>query len=461
MGSDEKRRLILESQESVDSYLRERGVLPETLDRKSLLETFLQEMQRGLQGETSSLPMIPTHLSPPTEPLERNRPVLVLDAGGTNLRSAIFTLDSQGYPHFEKIKEEKMPGMEREVSKANFFDTIADHCDESSLSEGMDIAFCFSYPTQSTPQRDGRLLFFSKEIKAKEVENSLIGEELQKSLTRRKSGFKGRITLLNDSVATLLSGYARPDAFEFDDFIGVILGTGANSSYQEHSGEIVSLGTGGTGAMGSANSKMLVNLEHGSFTHFPQGVVDKEFILSTQDPTRYRFEKMTSGGYIAALVKAYLKDASEHNLFSLECVNQLQSECLSEKSALDIRAIDEFMKHPLSSKSLALFSQKESDNLRIHHLFSRLIERAAIYVAISNAAVLLKSGGGVSPLKPVGFVLDGSAFHGYRDFPYLVRREMDDLLKGEFTRYYSFLSLERAPMVGAGITALRYQKSDS
>lgn len=51
-------------------------------------------MPRSLEGKNGALPMLPTYLSLSNE-IEEGVPVIVLDAGGTNLRVALVTIQNR------------------------------------------------------------------------------------------------------------------------------------------------------------------------------------------------------------------------------------------------------------------------------------------------------------------------------------------------------------------------------
>ena len=77
---------------------------------------------------------------------------------------------------------------------------------------------------------------FSKEIRAPEVEGTLVGAGLAEALER--AGVRGKRTtvLLNDTTATLLAGRsAAEDTRQYDGYVGYILGTGTNAAYLEAS----------------------------------------------------------------------------------------------------------------------------------------------------------------------------------------------------------------------------------
>jgi len=150
------------------AFLTKWGIDPASVDMKALLATFLSEMEKGLEQESgSSLKMIPTYTEVALT-LAKGEPVIVLDAGGTNLRTCLVTFDAQGKALIEDFKKVSMPGVKEEVSARQFFSTLADEV-ERLIDKSDKIGFCFSYAAAITQDHDGIPLVFSKEIKAPEV----------------------------------------------------------------------------------------------------------------------------------------------------------------------------------------------------------------------------------------------------------------------------------------------------
>jgi len=157
-------------------------------------------MFKGLKGKESSLRMIPTYIEADNQ-FFTDVPVVAIDAGGTNFRAALIKFSKQGKLEISNIINAWMPGLEGEISKDEFFQTIAGYV--KPLAEKTNrIGFCFSYPTEILPDKDGKLLQFCKEVKAPGVVGQLIGKNLLETM-----GMPGKkIILLNDTVATLLAG---------------------------------------------------------------------------------------------------------------------------------------------------------------------------------------------------------------------------------------------------------------
>ena len=74
------------------------------IDIDSQIKLFIAEMAEGLEGRESSLKMFPTFIEY-RKKIPKNKPVIVLDAGGTNLRSAVFYFDAGKKPVFAKYRQ--------------------------------------------------------------------------------------------------------------------------------------------------------------------------------------------------------------------------------------------------------------------------------------------------------------------------------------------------------------------
>ncbi len=79
----------------VQDFLEAHDMEPERVDPKREAALMLEDMRRGLAGEKSDMPMIPTYLSNDAQ-LPLGRSVAVIDAGGTNFRSALVCFEEDG-----------------------------------------------------------------------------------------------------------------------------------------------------------------------------------------------------------------------------------------------------------------------------------------------------------------------------------------------------------------------------
>lgn len=426
--------------DNITSFLQKHGLSLEGLDLDALLAGFDAEMTTGLAGQTSSLAMIPAYISI-DRPVPVGRPVIVLDAGGTNLRVGVVSFDANGTPSIAHFEKYAMPGTDSLVTSDEFFNTLARYV-APVLDQADDIGFCFSYAAEITPDCDGRLLHWSKQIKAPEVEGKMVGAELAKRL--RPLGFKGRIIVLNDTVATLLAGVSASVSRRYDGYVGFILGTGTNIATVIPNREI-------TKAKDLPGDATIVNVESGSFGGAPRTDIDLRLDSSTLDPGTYKFEKMISGGYLGPLGLAALKTAAEEGLFS----SATASAVLGWKD-LPNKELDVFCENPFAKvEPFASLDLTDDDRRAIQAVAGAIYKRAAVYTAVNLAAAILRSGGGHDPLAPVCVNIDGSTY--YRtvsvEFRSRVEARLRDILEPRGI-HYRLMKLDDSPAIGAAVAGL-------
>lgn len=428
----------------VIGFLKNHGMDHEDIDIEKNCNAFLEEMQRGLAGEESSLQMIPTYMETDRE-VPVNEPVIVVDAGGTNFRVATAYFDQNRKPVLENFRSYQMPGLKQEVSKETFFNTMAGYIEKVVDASG-NIGLCFSYPTDIFPNKDGKLIRFSKEIKAKEVEGQMIGENLASAIRAMGCDGAKHIVLLNDTVATLLAGCASFQERVFSTHIGFILGTGTNCCYVEQNRNI----TKKSGLDPTRNQ--IINIESGSFGKAPRGSIDLQFDQSTLDAGLSTFEKMISGAYLGPLCLKSARVAAQHGLFSSTAARNLD-----RIDQIDTKDIDDFMHQPKGdSNPLAssLNTTSADDVITLYCLIDRLIERAAKLTAINLSSVVLKSGQGENPCEPVCIVAEGATFYGLRSLKTRVEYYLKEYLENGKQRHYEIVSIENATLIGAAIAGL-------
>jgi hexokinase len=323
-------------------------------------------MENGLSGKPSSLKMIPSFIAPKAlaeKPIE----VTAIDAGGTNLRVAIIRVSSKGT---EVIKSSKhpLPGTMGEVTKKQFFGTIADHLSDLGTLPP-NIGFCFSYPSTISPERDGKLLHWVKEIKAKEVEGLWVGASLVEELMSRKLfQTTPKVSVLNDTVATLLAGYGA----DGHSAIGFILGTGYNQCYIDFNQNIAASWPGKI-----ATEVQVINLESGNYDGTPSGFFEKTLDSKTANPGLYDFEKKVSGAYLGSLTKIAVDQALNDQLFSPSAVS-----ILKQKESWTTTDLSGY----LEGTSFGGFP--ETDKHLLQAILYRMVDRSALLTAISLTATI-------------------------------------------------------------------------
>ena len=445
---------------TVADFMKKHGMDYSDIDMDSCCRIFLEEMERGLAGQESSLEMIPTYIETERDvPTEQK--VVVMDAGGTNFRVAVVHFTNQKQPTIENHKTSRMPGVDEEVSKDTFFESMAKYV-KDIVDKGSNIGFCFSYPTEIAPNKDGRLIRFSKEIKAKDVEGQMIGESLNIALAGL--GYEGNkhIVLLNDTVATLLAGRATSSGRTYDSYVGFILGTGTNCAYIESNKNIikppVKLGAKylaprfTRGYFLDPDKSQIINIESGSFGKAPRGSIDLQFDNSTKNPGVYTFEKMISGAYFGPLCLLTIKTAAKENLFS-----SVATERLSSINELTTEQVNDFLcksgtgDNPISA---AVANNNNDDMVTLHDLLERLVERAAKLTAVNLSSAALKSGKGRDPNRPVCIVAEGTTFYKLKNLKSRVEYYLTEYLQGRKGRYYEIISVDNATLIGAAVAGL-------
>lgn len=375
----------------IKEFLKRHGQSSENVDEKQMISLFLSEMKSGLEGKKSSLAMYPTYIYEPdlTKKLKSDKKI-VIDAGGTNFRSARAYFDGNGKAVFEDMQKTAMPASDRQLTKDGFYDAIAVNI-KRLLPDTGDIGFCFSYPVDMGEDKDGIVGAATKEIKAPQIAGTKVGACTVEAV--KKYDQKERnIVILNDTVATLLGGMATVEN-KYSAFIGYIYGTGTNLCYTESSENIKKIDA-------MRGRRMLINTECGNFNGFKSGDYDKEVFAGTEYPDRYVFEKMTSGKYLSKIINLCLDGAAKEGIIGKADFN------------FKLKDVSEFLDNGSGAMAEAV---ADGDRQKVAQICEELIDRAAKMGAIANTAMAVASG---NKDKPVAIVAEGTTFNrltGYRE----------------------------------------------
>ncbi|MDR3334967.1 MAG: hexokinase [Treponema sp.] len=440
----------------LSEFARYYGFHYDIADPATLVRDALIDMERGLRGQSSSLPMIPTYLSPVSH-VPPGKTVIALDAGGTNLRAALVRFDEQGKAVAVGTEKIPMPGTQGRVSVEQFFDAIATVTapliEQADPIEG--IGFTFSYPMEMTQDADGILMAFSKEVDAPDVIGTAIGQGLRDALNRRKVKVPGRIVMLNDTVATLLSGLVEipPDGglrrgadrygVKGGPVIGFILGTGFNTAYPEKS--IPKIG------FASESAPQIVVCETGTFAHRYLGILDKEYDGLTKNPGAYTLEKITSGAYLGPLTFHILQQAIKDGVLRFK-----KSDIFLSWPTLQTKDLNGFMYAPLTGEGPIgeLFGSDERDALASFvYLTSIITERGGLFAAAMVAAAVERIGF-YDPFAPVRIAVEGTTYMIYRGMRSALESWLHTLLVSGKPHPYSIVPVEQASLFGAAVAAL-------
>ena len=425
-------------------FLEGHGMHPAAIDLKAGVADFLREMEEGLNGRRGGLEMIPTYLQAAGE-LPLNRPVIAVDAGGTNVRVALVSFDEQQRPAISGFQRFAMPGVEREVSRLEFFHTMAGYL-EQVASRSARIGFCFSYSMDQLPTRDARVRRFGKEIKAPELIGELLGAGLLQALRERGHEGERRVVVLNDTVATMLAGRAGSADRNYSSYIGFILGTGFNTCYSELNRNIGKL------SEPRVDGAQVINMESGNYSRAPLGDMDRDLAGETRFPKEALLEKMISGAYLGSVVLYALRRAAGEGLLSSAVGERLRA-----LPALSTDALHAFLLRPAGTDHpLGAIAARAGGGERalLYCLSDLIVERAAKLTALVLSATLLKTGAGGDPCAPVCVVAEGSVFWGLHSIKRKVEYYLKGYLEEQERRHFDIIRVENASLVGAAIAGL-------
>ncbi|NQT59004.1 MAG: hexokinase [Bacteroidetes bacterium] len=430
-----------ESKISAKEFIQINEIGPDSVDMQACCNQFMEEMKKGLSGEPSPLKMLPTYISIQND-LPVDEPVIVLDAGGTNFRICTVTFNKDLKPVISNFRKYKMPGLEREVTAKEFFTLMAEYV-LPIINTSSKIGFCFSYPADISSERDGRLIFFSKEIKAPEVWGMKIGENLLSMLGQETAGHIKTLTLLNDTVATLLAAKAATAGKKYSGYIGFILGTGTNTSYLESNKNITKI----SGL--DQNGYQVINVESGGFG-LEGSHLDQQFYATTENPEMYHFEKLISGAYLGPYAGKVIETAIDSSLFSSDFCDKYRT-----LGPIDTIIMDSFLHEPQNTAGqLAWCCADDDDSAALYQLLDAVIERAGKLTAVNLSAAVLKADIGTHPTYPACINADGTTFYKTHNLKVYTEYYLHQFLGKKHGRYYEIISVDNAPVLGAAIAGL-------
>ncbi len=263
---------------------------------KGIAYAFREKVEEGLSKKNAEIQCIPTFILPKAADVKGK--ALVLDLGGTNYRVAIVDFTQEKpviYPNNGWKKDMsvmKSPGYTRE----ELFKELADLIVEIKREEEMPIGYCFSYPAESVPGGDAKLLRWTKRVDIRKMVGQFVGKPLLDYLNEKnKIKFTG-IKVLNDTIASLFAGLTDKS---YDAYIGLIVGTGTNMATFIPADKIKKLDPAY-----SVEGLIPVNLESGNFHPPFLTAVDDTVDAMSDSMGKQRFEKAVSGMYLGDILKA-------------------------------------------------------------------------------------------------------------------------------------------------------------
>ena len=388
---------------------------------KGIAHAFREKVEEGLNKNNAEIQCIPTFILPKATDVKGK--ALVLDLGGTNYRVAIVDFSTEKpiiYPNNGWKKDMsimKSPGYTRE----ELFKELADLIVEIKREEEMPIGYCFSYPTESKPGGDARLLRWTKGVDIREMVGQFVGKPLLDYLNEKnKIRFTG-VKVLNDTIASLFAGLTDKS---YDAYIGLIVGTGTNMATFIPSDKITKLDP-----ECHVQGLIPVNLESGNFYPPFLTAVDDTVDATSDSLGKQRFEKAVSGMYLGDILKA---------AFPLE----------EFEKKFDARKLTAIMNYPDIHKDIYVQVA--------HWIYNRSAQLVA--ASLAGLIALLKSYN--RDIHRVCLIAEGSLFWSEsrkdKNYNILVMEKLQELLRElELEDVEVHInSMDNANLIGTGIAAL-------
>ena len=392
----------------IRQFLRKHNGLPEQINGEDSLRLAMEEMDRGLAGE-GKLPMIPSYLTVGI-PVEPGASCAVLDAGGTNLRTALAVFGEDGCS-IQQLRRGRMPGTQRTMEYEEFYQELAAPLRQLGAVEK--VGFCFSYNVTLDRTLDGCLDFWCKEVQVPGAVGKPVGASLKKALG---SGC-GSVHVLNDSVAAMLGAG--------DVQVGIILGTGVNVCYLEQCARIPKLPAGVNA------DTMIISTEIGEFDGIPASTFERQVMEASDAPDSAWGEKQCSGGYLGDVICAAWREAAREGILP--------------ESYLNIRCSLASISRLLAGEAVPEIPESHQA-VQMAHI---MVERAAKIAAVLCAGPIIRAG---QPGQCVRMAVEGSQFWKLTGFRAHFCRELEALLLPYQIRY-QVVQRENACLIGAALAA--------
>lgn len=384
---------------------------PEIIDGQKAVSRLMAAMKLGLEGK-GNIPMNPSYLSLDTHPLA-GVPCCVMDAGGTNLRTASAVFQDNGQCVISDLSKTAMLAMDQELSHQEFYSKLAEYARAAGHSQR--IGFCFSYNVEHQRTLDGILQSWCKEIRVPEAVGQPVGASLRKAIGDDCQ----TVHVVNDSTAALLGAHHQNQNIS----VGVILGTGINICYSEKCAHIAKIPDD------LRCDTMIISTEIGEFKALPKSVFEQAVIDESDEPDMAHAEKQCSGAYLGDVISKAWHAAVQEGLLEA---------CFSGPVTL-----------PMISNYLLGDCSQLPDSSCAKQIASTLIRRAAKIAAILTAGVVLLSH---EPGQHCTMVIEGSQYEKLTGFAAHYRKELTALLAPcQIT--YDIVQTEGSCLLGAALAA--------
>lgn len=368
-----------------------------------------QRIEEGLCTDEAQVKCLPSYI--PKNPKPKPGMVLAVDLGGTRLRVAMAQVKQDKSVEIVQGPITKVMNLRRPGWNAQrFFLEQAKQAAALNIPEQVPIGYCFSYPAEITPERDGILLRWTKGIDIPNVIGKKVGYRLVQALGN-VGVHCGKITVLNDTVTSLVAGLAQP--MRCESYIGLIVGTGTNMATFFPTFRIKKLGC-------KTNfSEMAINLESGNFHPPFLCGIDDEVDAASDNPGFQRFEKAVSGVYLSRILA---------------------------RLAPDYRVVPDS-----GSEGISAILQAPDAPPRLREVAGTVLQRSADLVAAGLAGLIAS----LNFPATVKIVAEGGLFWGAAGYSERVKQTLQTLLNQMSNSRVSFqiVKIDQANLVGAALGA--------
>lgn len=391
---------------------------------KKIIKDFHAEMSRGLDGEKSSLAMIPTFVEMPAG--SETGKFIALDLGGTNFRILDIALKGKG--RIEVASEQKFRLENKYITETGrqLFDFIAESVkgfmlsDKITPGEKRNMGFTFSFPIKQSNIASGLLLCWNKGFSATGVVGKDVVRLMNDALKRRGIDNIKINSLINDTVGTLVTKrYSDPDCD-----LGVIFGTGTNACYPEKITNIKKMP-----GLKSHSGYMVINTEWGNFNKLPRTLYDRQLDRASSNPGRQRLEKMVSGLYLGEIVRIILMDFVKRKKLFTAGYSGRWGDKGSFKTEYISRIEEDNTKGLIKTKEVleesGISNSTYKDRILVKKICRVVLRRSAYISASAVAGILLWMDPQLKRMHIVA--VDGSLFEkcsGYRRYMESALREI-------------------------------------
>ncbi|KAI8333944.1 hypothetical protein BC941DRAFT_462443 [Chlamydoabsidia padenii] len=421
---------------------------------RTIVKQFNEEMDKGLDHEGATVPMIPSFVTGRPAGTEIGR-YLALDLGGTNLRVCEFELKGQGQysVHQQKyvISDQLKTGEMRHLCDyiADCVDNFISERGAEYMDDALQLGFTFSFPVLQTGINRGTLMHWTKGFNCTGAVGKDVVVMLQDAFLRKNVNVH-IAAIVNDTVGTLMAHtYLHPETT-----IGVILGTGTNACYYEKQA--------GIKKWKSADifEDMVVNMEWGAFDNerrvLPLTPYDNKLDRESINPRQQIFEKMISGMYLGEIVRnAILNLVDQWMLFDGQSSPELNRQWGFETAYMTTILADDSpalacTQHVLQD-ILAIPSSNSQDR-QVVRMICQLVARRAARLSAAGIAAILSHTGDIN--RPSVVAIDGSVYEFLPGFEDNMMVTLKELFGDSIQERVKFALAKDGSGFGAAIVAM-------